>query len=76
MKEDLKTILKSAGIKQQEIMETLDIKSLGTVSLKINGKAEFSTSEAKKLKKLINDRTGKNYKFEDLFETQNEDNLN
>ncbi len=75
MKEDLKTILKRAGIKQQEIMETLDIKSLGTVSLEINGKAEFTTNEAKKLKKLINDRTGKDYKFEDLFESPNEDNL-
>lgn len=67
MNTDLKRILKDACISHQEISEELGIKSLGTVSLKVNGKADFSATEAMKLKKLINNKTGKDYKFEDLF---------
>lgn len=67
MNDNLKSILKDACISHQEISEELGIKSLGTVSLKVNGKAEFSASEAMKLKRLINNKTGKDYKFEDLF---------
>ena len=75
MKENLKTILRNANITHQEVSETLDIKSIGTVSLKVNGKADFTTTEAKKLKQLINSRTGKNYKFEDLFEITEDSNI-
>lgn len=71
MYNNLKNILKDASISHQEIGEELGIKSLGTVSLKVNGKAEFSASEAMKLKKLINNKTGKEYKFEDLFDSEN-----
>lgn len=74
MNHTLKTILKNANITQQEISDALQIKSLGTVSLKVNGKAEFTTTEAKKLKQLINNKTGKNYKFEDLFEILDDSN--
>ena len=62
MNDNLKSILKDACISHQEISEELGIKSLGTVSLKVNGKAEFWASEA-----VINNKTGKDYKFEDLF---------
>jgi len=63
----LKEILRDANISHQQIGENLGIKSLGTVSLKVNGKADWSTTEAMKLKNMINEKTGKNYTFEDLF---------
>lgn len=69
MNNTLKKILKEACISHQEIGDALGIKSLGTVSLKVNGKAEFSASEAMKLKKLINNKTRKEYRFEDLFDS-------
>lgn len=67
MGNNLRDIIKNAGISQQEIAKELNIKSLGTVSLKVNGKANWSTIEAMKLKRLINDKTNKNYTLEDLF---------
>mgnify|MGYP001852579111 CR=1 FL=1 len=63
----LKKILKDAGITQMEISKELDIKSLSTINLKINGKAEFTTKEANTLKNYINEKTNKNYSLEDLF---------
>ena len=63
----LKKILREAGITQLEIMRVLDIKSLSTINLKINGKAEFTTREANALKNFINTRMKKNYSLEDLF---------
>lgn len=72
MEKNLKMILKNACISHQQISEELGIKSLGTISLKVNGKADWSTTEAMKLKKLINDKTGKNYKFEELFQGKEE----
>jgi len=63
----LKEILRDANISHQQIGENLGIKSLGTVSLKVNGKADWSATEAMKLKNMINEKTGKNYTFEDLF---------
>ena len=72
MGRNLRDIIKNAGISHQEIANELDIKSLSTVSLKVNGKAEWSTIEAMKLKKLINDKTEKNYTLEDLFTLDNE----
>lgn len=63
----LKKILREAGITQLEIMRVLDIKSLSTINLKINGKAEFTTREANALKNFINTRTKKSYSLEDLF---------
>lgn len=63
----LKEILKDAGIKQAEICELLDIKSLSTINLKINGKSQFTTKEAEKVKIYINKKTKSNYTLEDLF---------
>lgn len=64
----LKKILKESNIKYSDICKSLNIKSSGTVSLKINGKAYFTTKEAISLKKMINEKTGKTYSLEDLFE--------
>lgn len=64
---NLGKILRNLGITQQEVADTLEIKSLGTANLKINGKAIFTTKEANLLKKLINDRSEKKYSLEDLF---------
>ena len=64
----LKDLLKKADIKQYEIAEELNIKSLSTVNLKLNKKAEFSTEEARKLKNLINKRLNSNYTIEELFQ--------
>ena len=66
--EKLRKVLKDADIKHSEIAEELNIKSLSTVSLKLNEKAEFSTKEAYLLKNLINKKTNKNYTIEELFE--------
>ena len=65
--EKFKKVLKEAGITQMEISKALNIKSLSTVNLKINGKAEFTTKEANELKKLINKKLNSNYTLEDLF---------
>lgn len=63
----LKEIIKEANISYNDICLALSIKSAGTVSLKVNGKANFTTKEASNLKKLINERTGEKYLLEDLF---------
>lgn len=76
MGSNLRDIIKKAGISHQEIADNLNIRSLSTVSLKVNGKAEWSTIEAMKLKKLINEKTEKNFTLEDLFTLDNQDNGN
>lgn len=63
----LKQILKENNIKNSDVAEILNIKSLSTVSLKLNGKADFTTKEANLLKKYINEKAGTEYKLEDLF---------
>lgn len=63
----LKEIIREANISYNDICLALSIRSAGTVSLKVNGKANFTTKEASNLKKLINERTGKKYSLEDLF---------
>lgn len=64
----LKKLLKEANIKNSDVAEELHIKSLSTVSLKLNGKANFTTNEAKILKNLINAKLDKNYTIEELFQ--------
>ena len=64
----LKAILKDEKITNKDVQECLNIKSLSTVSLKINGKANFTTNEAILLKKLINEKSGKKYTLEQLFD--------
>ena len=66
--EDLNKILKNLGITQKEVADELNIKSLGTVNLKINRKADFTYKEANLLKKLINSKSEKKYSLEDLFD--------
>lgn len=64
----LKAILKDEKITNKDVQECLNIKSLSTVSLKINGKANFTTNEAILLKNLINEKSGKKYTLEQLFD--------
>lgn len=63
----LKMLLKEANLTQAEIGKQLNIKSLSTINLKLNGKAEFTTKEAKILKKIINEKLNSNYSLEELF---------
>ena len=63
----LHEVLKQNKIKQSELDRLLSIKSLSTINLKINGKANFTTEEAKKIKQYINSKTDKNYTIEELF---------
>ena len=64
---DLRTLLKDLNITQQEVAKELNIKSLSTINLKINGKASFTTTEATLLKNLINKRSTEKFTLEDLF---------
>lgn len=63
----LKILLKDANLTQIEIGKALNIKSLSTINLKLNGKAEFTTKEAQILKNIINEKLNTNYSLEDLF---------
>ena len=71
----LKEIIQEVGITQQEIADALEIKSLSTINLKINGKYEFTTREASLLKNLINSKSNRNYTIEDLFGLSNEETI-
>ena len=64
----IKEVLKENNIKQSEIASRLNIKSLSTINLKLNGKANFTTKEAAILKKIINEKANKEYTIEELFE--------
>ncbi len=65
--ENLKKALKEANIKHSDISKKLNIKSLSTISLKVNGKSSFTTKEASILKQMINERSGKQYTIDYLF---------
>lgn len=64
---NIKELLKKAEITQEQVANELDIKSLSTINLKLNGKAEITTKEANLLKNLINKKLNTNYSLEDLF---------
>ena len=64
---ELKMLINKAGLTQSDVGEALGIKSLTTVNLKLNGKADFTTKEAQILKNLINEKLKTNYSLEDLF---------
>lgn len=68
--QELKTLIKEAGLTQSDISLALNIKSLSTVNLKLNGKAEFSTKEATILKNMINEKLKSNYTLEELFSSE------
>lgn len=63
----LNIILRTHKIGQLEISKLLKIKSRSTINLKINGKSNFTTEEAKLIKQYINEKTNSNYTIEDLF---------
>lgn len=67
MYEELNNLLRANNITQREIAEKLNINSLGTVSLKLNGKSIITLDEAKGIKELLEAKTKKKYKLEDLF---------
>ena len=64
---ELHELLKKYGITQKDIAEKLNINSLGTVSLKLNGKSIITLEEAKGIKELLEAKSKKKYKIEDLF---------
>ncbi len=68
----LKNVLNELNIKQSDVMEIIGIKSLSTINLKLNGKAEFTTKEALNLKNYINRRFNKKYSLEELFSDESE----
>lgn len=63
----LNNLLRANGITQKDIAEKLNINSLGTVSLKLNGKSIITLDEAIGIKELLETKTKKKYKLEDLF---------
>lgn len=65
--DSLKKILKDAGITYFELANSLNIKSLSTINQKMNKKSNFTFNEAKKIKNLIEEKTGKRYSIEELF---------
>lgn len=67
MYKKLNNLLRQHGITQRDIAEKLNINSLGTVSLKLNGKSIITLNEANGIKELLEAKTKKKYKLEDLF---------
>ena len=67
MYKKLNNLLRENTITQREIANKLDISSLGTVSLKLNGKSIITFNEAMGIKELLEERTKKKYRLEDLF---------
>lgn len=67
MYKKLNNLLRENNITQREIANKLDISSLGTVSLKLNGKSIITFNEAMGIKELLEERTKKKYRLEDLF---------
>lgn len=67
MYKELQELLRKSGITHKDIAEKLNINSLGTVSLKLNGKSIITLDEAKGIKELLEEKTRKKYKLEELF---------
>lgn len=67
MYKELNNLLREYGITQREIAEKLNINSLGTVSLKLNGKSIITLDEAKGIKELLEAKTKRKYRLEELF---------
>lgn len=67
MYKELNVLLRQNGITHKDIAEKLHINSLGTVSLKLNGKSIITLEEANGIKELLEKKTKKKYKLEDLF---------
>lgn len=67
MYKELNCLLRENGITHKDIAEKLNINSLGTISLKLNGKSIITLEEANGIKELLEKKTKKKYKLEDLF---------
>ena len=67
MYKELNVLLRQNGITHKDIAEKLNINSLGTISLKLNGKSIITLEEANGIKELLEKKTKKKYKLEDLF---------
>jgi transcriptional regulator with XRE-family HTH domain len=70
---ELKELLRKNKITHKDIAEKLKINSLGTISLKLNGKSMITLEEAIGIKDLLEEKTKKKYKIEDLFKVKNEE---
>jgi transcriptional regulator with XRE-family HTH domain len=64
---ELNNLLRKNKITHKEIADRLNINSLGTVSLKLNGKSIITLDEAKGIKELLEEKTRRKYKLEELF---------
>lgn len=64
----VKKLLKQANIRQTDLKEYFGVKSLGTISLKLNRKAPMTVKEALTIKNLINSKLHTDYTIEELFE--------
>ena len=73
MNRELKELLRKNKITHKDIAEKLKINSLGTISLKLNGKSIITLEEAIGIKDLLEEKTKKKYKIEDLFKAENEE---
>lgn len=64
---NLNNLLRKYNITQHDIANKLQIKSLGTVSLKLNGKSIITLDEANGIKELLEEKSKKKFKLEELF---------
>lgn len=64
---ELTELLKKNNITHKDIAKKLNINSLGTISLKLNGKSIITLNEAIGIKELLEEKTKKKFKLEDLF---------
>ena len=67
MYKELNNLLRTNKITHKEIANKLDINSLGTISLKLNGKSMITLKEAIQIKELLEEKTNKKYLLEELF---------
>ena len=67
MYKELNSLLKENGITHKDIANKLNINSLGTISLKLNGKSIITLEEANGIKELLESKTHKKYTIEQLF---------
>ena len=67
MYQKLNNLLREYKITQKDIAEKLNINSLGTVSLKLNGKSIITLDEALGIKELLEEKSKKKFKLEELF---------
>ena len=67
MYKNLNNLLRKYNITQNDIANKLNIKSLGTVSLKLNGKSIITLNEAIGIKELLEEKAKKKFKLEEIF---------